>query len=470
MTGLLRTDEVAFAYPQDGRGLAPVSLQLDEGQALYIGGESGCGKSTLARCLTGIIPHLYHGKMSGAVWLAGQPTVQAPLWMLTESAGLVFQNPASQMLAPTVEDEIVFGLENLGLPPAEIRQQVDETLADFGLDALRHRSPQTLSGGEQQKLVLAAITARHPALLVLDEPLSMLDTSAAFDLVGLLARRIAQGGAAVIFEHRQEYLRGISNLQTIHLGDALHQVLDNPCFEWPVIKRRDIRIDAGNLIVELGGRTILDGWSFHLQGGQVTALVGRNGVGKTTLLRLLAGLQSYTGALEVCADHTMEPPQLGIVFQNPDLQLFNPSVREEILYHVPQPELDLYRFLLAALDLERYEQAPPLLLSEGEKRRVALATVLMLCPRHGVLLDEPALGLDAYHKSLLLRVLRSLAATGQVVVFSTHDIELAAQADRLIMLGSSGIVASGAPQELLCQVGLWEQAGLRIPDWVQSRC
>jgi energy-coupling factor transport system ATP-binding protein len=470
MTGLLRAEGVAFAYPQDGRGLAPVSLHLDEGQALYIGGESGCGKSTLARCLAGMIPHLYHGKMSGAVWLAGNQTAQTPLWALTESAGLVFQNPASQMLATTVEEEIVFGLENLGLPPAAIRQQVDETLSDFDLQALRQRSPQTLSGGEQQKLALAAITARRPAVLVLDEPLSMLDTSAAFDLVDLLARRTAQGGAAVICEHRQEYLRDFPNLHTIYLGGAPHQPPDEPCFEWPVIIRREVRIEAGNLVVERGGRTILDGWSFHLQGGQVTALVGRNGVGKTTLLRLLAGLQPYTGELEVFADNHVEPPQLGIVFQNPDLQLFNPSIREEILYHIPQPDLDLYHFLLAALDLERYEQAPPLLLSEGEKRRVALATVLMLRPRHGVLLDEPALGLDTYHKTLLLRLLRSLSATGEVIVFSTHDIELAAQADRLILLGSSGIVASGAPQELLRQAGLWEQVGLRIPDWVQTSC
>ncbi len=374
------------------------------------------------------------------------------------------------MLASTVEEEIVFGLENLGLPAAEIRQQVDETLAEFGLEALRQRAPQTLSGGEQQKLALAAITARRPPVLVLDEPLSMLDTRAAFDLVDLLEKRTAQGGAAVICEHRQEYLRDFPALHALQLGGVPRQPQDDDCAEWPVVKRREIRIDASDLVVELGGRTILNGWDLHLQGGQVTALVGRNGVGKTTLLRLLAGLQPYSGELEICADGQLENPQLGIVFQNPDLQLFNPSVRDEILYHVPQPDVNLYHFLLAALDLERYEQAPPLLLSEGEKRRVALATVLMLRPRHGVLLDEPALGLDTYHKSLLLRVLRALAATGQVVAFSTHDIELAAQADRLILLGASGIAASGAPSELLRQAGIWEGIGLRVPDWVEVPC
>ena len=470
MTKLLCAERVTFAYPQDGRGLQPTSLQLDEGQALFIGGASGCGKSTLARCLTGMIPHLYHGKMSGKVWLAGQCTDQTPLWKLSELAGLVFQNPAAQMLSPTVEEEIIFGLENLGLPPEEIRRRVDYTLASFDLEKLSLRSPQTLSGGEQQKLALAAITARNPALLVLDEPLSMLDTSAAYDLVALLARRTAEGGAVVICEHRQEYLRGFPNLQTIILDGTHGDPVSESGIDWLAQEYMEIRLDAENLSVERGGRTILEGWSFHLQGGQVTAIVGRNGVGKTTLMRVLAGLQPYRGELAVRAGNCLERPQLGIVFQNPDLQLFNPSVREEILYHIDQPDMELYNYLLAALDLKRYEQAPPLLLSEGEKRRVALATVLMRCPQHGVLLDEPALGLDSFHKYLLLRLLEALAAAGQVVVFSTHDIELAAQADRLILLGPQGIVASGAPQDLLMQASVWEHLGLRIPDWVRPPC
>ena len=470
MTTLLSAERVTFAYPQDGRGLQPTSLQLDEGQALFIGGESGCGKSTLARCLTGMIPHLYHGKMSGRVWLAGQCTDQTPLWKLSDLAGLVFQNPAAQMLSPTVEEEIIFGLENLGLSPTEIRRRVDDTLARFDLERLSLRSPQTLSGGEQQKLALAAITARNPALLILDEPLSMLDTSAAFDLVALLSRRTTEGGAVVICEHRQEYLKDFPNLQTIVLDGAHSELANESGVDWLTQESTEIRLEAENLSVERGGHTILNDWSFHLLGGQVTAIVGRNGVGKTTLLRVLAGLQPYSGELAVHANNRLERPQLGIVFQNPDLQLFNPSVREEILYHIDQPDIARYNSLLAILDLKRYEQVPPLLLSEGEKRRVALATVLMRCPQHGVLLDEPALGLDAFHKYLLLRLLEALAAAGQVVVFSTHDIELAAQANRLLLLGPQGIVASGPPQQLLMQDSIWEHLGLRIPDWVRPLC
>jgi energy-coupling factor transporter ATP-binding protein EcfA2 len=437
---------------------------------LFIGGASGCGKSTLARCLTGIIPHLYHGKMGGQVWLAGQRTDQSPLWELSESAGLVFQNPAAQMLASTVDEEIIFGLENLGLPQHEIERRVEETLGRFDLQGLRKRTPQTLSGGEQQKLALAAITARRPALLVLDEPLSMLDTTAAFDFMDLLAQRAMEGGASVICEHRQEYLRGLPGLQTVSLDEFPAEPAGESAIDWPDRASLKVQLEVENLSVAFGERTILNNWSFSLHGGQVTALVGRNGVGKTTLMRVLAGLQPYQGEVVVSAGSRQERADLGIVFQNPDLQLFNPTVREEILYRVDDPDNDLYNCLLDALDLRRYERSAPLLLSEGEKRRVALATVLMHRPRHGVLLDEPALGLDRFHQAHLVRVLKALAATGQLVVFSTHDIELASRADRLLLLGPQGIVADGTPAELVQREEYWSQLGLRISEWVLPAC
>ena len=487
---LLSAEAVAFAYPQHGRGVNPVSFSLAAGEAVHISSPSGGGKSTLARCLTGLIPHLYQGKLSGTVWVNGQRSDQALLWQLSQAAGLVFQNPSAQMLAPTVEEEIIFGLENLGLPAAEIDRRVEAALERFGLQPMQGRSPLSLSGGEQQKLALAAITARQPAILVLDEPLSMLDTTAAFDLVDHLSGLSAQGTALVICEHRQEYLRGLPGLRTLVLNGspaAGAGVPSEGLENWPGAhrsalpgakrsalpgaKRSALRLEASDLQVRRGGKTILNGWDFSLQGGQLTAVVGRNGVGKTTLFRTLAGLQSsQAGELVVRNTGRPERPQLGMVFQNPDLQLFNATVREEILYRLPQPDLRLYAWLAAALDLERYEDTPPLLLSEGEKRRVALATVLMRQPAHGILLDEPALGQDAAHKAMLVWVLRSLANSGQIVAYSTHDVELALQADQLVILGPQGILASGPPHVFARQEEAWRQAGLRLPEWVSAPC
>jgi energy-coupling factor transporter ATP-binding protein EcfA2 len=167
---IVRAEKVAYRYPQNNHGLASISLSIQPGERVLVTGPSGCGKSTLARCLTGLIPHLYRGAPAGDVWLDDLRTAATPLWQLTERAGLVFQNPAAQMLAHSVEEEIVFGLENLGLSPPTIRERLEATLTRFGLEGLRTRSPQTLSGGEQQKLALAAVTARQPPVLVLDEP------------------------------------------------------------------------------------------------------------------------------------------------------------------------------------------------------------------------------------------------------------------------------------------------------------
>jgi energy-coupling factor transporter ATP-binding protein EcfA2 len=470
---ILEGQEVTYRYPQNNRGLAPVSLSLQRGELLLITGASGCGKSTLARCLTGLIPHLYRGKLSGSVWLHGLPTAQTPLWQLAERAGLVFQNPATQMLAETVEGEIIFGLENLGLLPRRIGQRLSAVLKQFGLQALRDRPPQTLSGGEQQKLALASIMARQPPVLVLDEPLSMLDATAALELVAhVTALAQEQATTIVVCEHREEYFDWIPGLRRYRLGDGHPPPAwapaprgKNGSWAWappPLADADSPCLEVKGLTVKLGGQTILRNLGFRARGGEVVAIVGRNGVGKTTLLRSLAGLQKHEGNITLSGDR----PDLGLVFQNADLQLFNASVREEILYRVPNPDLELYRWLLEALGLASYEEAPPLLLSEGEKKRVALATVLMRRPKHGLLLDEPSLGQDGAHKEQLMRVARALAAAGRLVILTTHDLPLAAGADRLALLGPAGFVADGPPADVLEDHGAWASLGLSVPDWL----
>ncbi len=403
----------------------------------------------------------------------GLLTAETPLWHLAERAGLVFQNPSTQMLAETVEQEIVFGLENLGLPPETIGQRLGDVLEQFGLQALRDRSPQTLSGGEQQKLALAAIMARQPPVLVLDEPLSMLDGTATLELVAHLASLVQeQATTVVVCEHREGYFDSIPGLRMLRLGDghpprAWEPALQEEAGPWvsePALlgEAEPLSLEVEGLTVELGGRAILRDLSFRARGGEVVAIVGRNGVGKTTLLRSLAGLQKHEGRITLAGGR----PDLGLVFQNADLQLFNASVRQEILYRLPDPDLALYHWLLEALGLASYEEVPPLLLSEGEKKRVALGTVLMRRPRHGLLLDEPSLGQDRAHKEQLMRVAHTLAAAGQLVILTTHDLSLAVEADRLMLLGPAGTVADGPPATVLEDPTPWASLGLAIPDWL----
>jgi energy-coupling factor transport system ATP-binding protein len=465
--GMLRAEAVGFAFPQAGHGLAPVSLQVEPGQTLFISGASGCGKSTLARCLSGLIPHLYHGNYRGRVWLDGLQADRAPLWALSEQVGLVFQNPAAQMLATTVEEEILFGLENLGLEESEAKLRLEQALHDFELDALRRRSPQTLSGGEQQKLALAALTARRPPFLVLDEPLSMLDTTAARDFIAALNQHIKAGTGVVVCEHRQESLQGLPNLQQLELDGKTGTTSTNEPENWPAGEAADWSLEVNDLAVRRSGRLVLNRLSFAIPGGKLAALVGRNGAGKTTLLRALAGLQPFAGQIQIREGSRTTAPDFGLVFQNADLQLFNATVKQEILFRIDKPDLKLYATLIQALDLEEYQQTPPLLLSEGEKRRVALATVLMRQARHGVLLDEPALGQDALHKQQLVRTLRQITHAGQFVIYSTHDIELAMQADLLFLLHPEGIITGGPPAQVLADRAAWQKLGLLIPEWLE---
>lgn len=477
--------DLSFTYPQAGRrGLAPISLQAASGEVLLLTGSSGSGKSTLARCLTGLIPHLYHGELRGQALVAGLSTAETPLWQLSQCAGLVFQNPAAQMLAPTVAEEILFGLENLGLEHAGMQRRLDETLERFGLFDFSTRTPRTLSGGEQQKLALAAILARQPDGLVLDEPLSMLDSTSALNFVSLIGEQAAAGRAVIICEHRHEYLHSLPALRTLQLEIASSNgsppgsgtadpvrlpttVSELPPFPASQPAAAPVHLCLGGVSAWRGSNLVLDRLDLDLLGGQVTALIGPNGVGKTTLLRLLAGFQPYEGSLEITAEPGRRPA-LGMVFQNPDLQLFNASVRTEILHGLPTqpPDSEYYTWLLHALGLQAYEDTPPLLLSEGEKRRLALAMVLIHRPEHGILLDEPSLGQDAPHKHTLIQALRAVAASGVIVLVATHDLELAARADRMLLLSRRGILADGPPARVLADTGAWHELGLIIPEWV----
>jgi energy-coupling factor transport system ATP-binding protein len=440
MTLLLEATDAAFCYPGRDATVGPFSLAVGAGELHHIRGASGCGKSTFARMLSGLIPHLYRGKLSGAVHAGGVRTEDLALWQLSTRVGLVGQNPAAQLLAATVRDEIVFGLENLGLLPTEVQARLDAALDAFGLQALADRDPHTLSGGEQQKLVLAAVAARRPHVVVLDEALSMLDATAVHEVAAQVQRLRRDGAAVVAFEHRAPIDAWQPEASCRVLASAAPADTSLP----QLPKRLDqFEIPVRELGVTRGGRRVLDGITLSLAGGQVVALVGANGAGKTTLLRALAGLQPYTG--RISDDHS-RAPRLGLCFQNADQQIFNPTVRQEILFGNDGVDANLYRSVIDLLGLGPYEDTPPLLLSEGEKKRLALAILLTRPGLSGVCLDEPTLGQDDHHRRRIGRVVRQLAAAGYLCVVATHDLEWAAQwCDELVRLHDGRVVKRQHP-------------------------
>jgi energy-coupling factor transporter ATP-binding protein EcfA2 len=311
--------------------------------------------------------------------------------------------------------------------------------------------------------MLAAMLSRCPPLLVLDEPLSMLDTNAAQDLVTHLGELAHQGSAIVVCEHRSHYFHDAGAFHEYPLPSP-HQSFEQDDAPAPISSAPDFHFSVQNLSVNFGQRRILENISLDLNSGQIAALVGVNGSGKTTLLRSLIDLQRHEGKVQVSDG---DKPDLGLVYQNPDLQLFNPTVREEILFRVKQPNESLYQWLITRLGLSRYENHSPLLLSEGEKKRLCLAMVLMHQPRHGVLLDEPTLGQDDHHRILLGRTLQGLAQAGRLVIVATHDLAWAAHyATQMLVLHEGEIIANGNPRTLLRDAPIWKRVNLRVPNWI----
>jgi energy-coupling factor transport system ATP-binding protein len=443
-TALINAAAASFRYAGSARAVGPFDFVAHAGEFHLVSGPSGCGKSTLARLLCGLIPHLFRGELGGRVDIGGQRSERLPLWNLTAVVGFVAQNPSAQLLTSTVRDEIVFGLENLGLSRRAIQERVEEGLSSFGLSDLADRDPRHLSGGEQQKLLLAAIVARRPPAVVLDEPLSMLDGASAHQLVSDLEALRRAGSAVVTFEHREAFFAAVDGVKRRTLRST--KITGERVPELPA-RMPVFRLVVDGFSVELGGRPVLQGIECTLAGGQVVGVVGANGSGKTTLLRALAGLQPHRGRVNAYVSGSHPMPQVGLCFQNPDRQIFNPTVRQELRFGLAAVNEDLYAAVVDLLGLAAYEETPPLLLSEGEKKRLALGTLLLRPGLSGVCLDEPTLGQDAHHRRLLGRVARQLAAAGYLCVVATHDLEWVAEwCDHFLVLESGQLVAAGKPE------------------------
>ncbi len=203
---LVELQGVTYRYPSSNSpALKDVTLTAELGEYILLAGPSGCGKSTLARVLNGLIPNFYGGILEGEVLVDGKDPRETPTYMMALSVGFVFQNPENQLFFSDVEREIAFGLENLGMPPEEIRERVERVIAEYGLEEIRHLSPSELSGGQKQKVAIASVMAMEPKLLILDEPTANLDPFSAVKVLGLVKKEVlTRNITAIVIEHRLE--------------------------------------------------------------------------------------------------------------------------------------------------------------------------------------------------------------------------------------------------------------------------
>ena len=515
---LLEITDLTFRYRRASEpALRNLSLRLEAGEVLLVAGPSGCGKSTLIRAINGLIPHAYRGELSGLVQVDGRSTAELRLRDLALLVGTVLQDPRKQLVASTIEGELAFGPENLGVPRTEIRRRLVELAAGCGIEHLIARTTDELSGGESQQLAIAGALMLRPRLLVLDEPLANLDPAAAHRLLALVRRLADEGTAVVIVEHRIEDVLNARPNRVLYLEDGSPRYLggvdgflavaDPAMVKLPfsVVLEHATRahgrmalparaattdVNAGPARLEWAavdagydGRQVLHTVSASLGKRETVAVLGPNGSGKTTLFKVAIGLINKTNG-QVLVDGLSTTGRsvadlagtFGYVFQNPSQMLFARTVRDEILFGPMNLGRDPARFEALVTDsLTRVnlasepeiEERPPLTLSFGQQKRLAIAVALGIEPRT-LVLDEPSAGQDHRSASAFMKEVERIDGL-ESVYFVTHDADLAlVHADRILLMRDGRIVADGPPLEVIADRERWTACNLRYTSLMEA--
>lgn len=505
----VRLAHVTLRYG-DSLALDDVTLEVCRGERVCVLGANGSGKSTLASVICGLLaPDEGDVELAGhAVCTGGVPDLAA-YRDARRQLGLVFQNPDDQIVTSVVADDVAFGPENLGVPRAQIATRVARELRRVAMEKYAHADPSRLSGGQRQRVCIAGALAMEPAVLVLDEPSSLLDVRGRAAIMRVMGRLAAAGATLVhvthfmdealaadrviVMQHGRVALEGTpdevfctGNEQVIEalglempfearLAAALRaDAADGkvaavagpsgekpaacaPAAEPPAILARDLGFSYGP------GAQALDGVSLEVPVRATTAIVGQTGSGKSTLLRLLCGLEAAdAGSLTVCGINAATKRgrrqvrrAVGYVMQHPERQLFAQTVAEDVAFGPRNQGLsaaEVERRVAHALDLVGLadrRDASPFELSGGQQRLAAIAGVLAMEPEL-LVLDEPTAGLDPRGRARLRALMADLAAHGVTLLQVTHSMEDAARADHVVVLDQSHVLATGTPAEVFC--------------------
>ena len=498
---MIRFDEVTFRYPDaDLPVLRGLDLTIGDGDLCLVVGRTGTGKSTLLATINGLAPHVTGGTLSGTVTVDGRPLGTRRPRDLADLVGYVGQNPLLGFVTDSVTDEIAYGMEQLGLSPVTMRKRVEETLDLMGIADLRDRPLADLSGGQQQRVAIASVLAAQPRVLVLDEPTSALDPTAAQDVLAAITNLVHDVGLTVVLaEHRLErvmqaadsvlWLRGDG---TAELGSPAavlaHADVEPPLtalartLGWAEVPlsvreaRRRVEAEritvrsplpraagpdrpvlvADRLSVRYGDVRAVDQLSLTLDRGSVTAVMGRNGAGKSSLLWALQGGVPSSGELRVgeADPRRLDPPAarrlVSLVPQSASDLLYLASVADEYAQSDSESAVapGTTATLAGRLGVALPEQSDPRDLSEGQRLALVLAIQLAADPAV-LLLDEPTRGLDYAAKRRLAAIVAALSEAWTAVLISTHDVEFAALAThRTIVLADGRVVADGDTREI----------------------
>lgn len=457
--------KVNFSYGGKIKILENTDFTAEYGEVTLLSGHSGEGKSTLMYIVSGIIPNVNYGELTGEVKIAGEDVKGKKLGDICRKVGVVLQNADEQIVQKIVEDEVAFACENLAFPPEKIQRQIDIVCNLLKLD--KSWKCRTLSGGQKQRLITASTLAMGQKIIILDEPLANLDKDGAAMLMETLRSLAKAGYCVVVIEHRLDMV--LPFVDTVwHIGDrtvkkiedkaaylqAQTAKIDDRC---PIYAGQSPLFELKNVKFAVKDRGILKDISLEIPKGSRTVFLGENGCGKTTLMRLIARLYKPTGGsiTQYIDEKFKQKPRgsrawykkVGVVYQNPDYQLFMPTVEKEINFGAPSPE---YAEHIADLfGIKHLWHRHPQSLSEGQKRRVSIAAVVACAPEV-LLLDEPTVGQDYDGLCQMVDILNKLhEQTGNTMITITHDVRCAEALCDHAYLIADGVVKRSGGKELV---------------------
>jgi len=480
---IINFENVSFAYSREKkRALDGVELSVTEGEFLAVMGENGAGKTTFCRLINGIIPHCTYGRLSGTVTVDGVCTRESSVPQLALKVGMVLDDPDAQIFTSSVLNEAAFGPENLLLPPGEIRDRAEWALSAVGLEGFESRRPSTLSGGEKQRLAIAAALAMKGKILVLDEPLCRLDPQGEQEVMSVLQDiRRKYNMTVVMAAHESGRIAGfadrvcvLKNGRVAAIDSAVnifanHALLEEngiqpPCDTdifslFPVNKsflpETESKVPAvcvRNLCYSYGPcGAAVENINLSVADNEFLAIIGRNGCGKTTLLKNITGLlRPLCGDVFIHGKNTKDctvgdiSKEVGFVMQNPETQLFTDSVYSEVSFALKNACLskaEIKRRVNEALDIVGLQDADayPQALPRAGRTKTVIACILAMGCRI-IILDEVDTGQDYRTGRRIMDIARDLHKRGFTIIFVTHNMSLAAQyAHRLIMMENKKI-------------------------------
>ncbi len=451
----IRLKEVSFKY--DGAKenvLENINLTVEYGETVLLSGVSGEGKSTLLSIINGVIPFVNSGEFSGSVEIDGKDVTKLKISERSKLIGTVLQNADEQIIYDLVNEEIAFGCENLNIASEEIDRRIERFTTLMQIE--KNAKTKTLSGGQKQRLITASTLAMEQKIIILDEPLANLDTHTAHILLKALRNLANSGYAVLIVEHRLDVVKNyidkvmrIENKQlftSTDINDLNSGIKTIPHADGSL--PGEVLIKGKKLFFAAGDRNIIDGLDIEIRAGERIVLLGENGCGKTTLMRMLARLNKPNdGALSQTITKSKKAnskwfSKVGYVYQNPTYQLFMPTLLSEISFKAKSEEVA--REMINAFGLSGLEQRHPQSLSEGQKRRASIAAVCASEPTV-LFLDEPTVGQDYKNLCKTVETVNKINKNlGTAIVTVTHDKRCAgALADRVLIMENGKISRQG---------------------------